>query len=147
MLGARTLGTVPAMRTETLWSIAAVTVGFLAGPTAGAFMAHRIPEVGWFALLTIFFVCALAPPLVLIFQAAGGQYTAMVRTWSLFFFFALFVAAVGASAFAVSAATAAVEPASLVFLAAGLGLLISLGTIKLMLLKKSAKKDVSADAD
>lgn len=134
------LGALGAMRTEKLWSIAAVTVGLLAGPTVGSFIANRIPEVGWVALLTIFFVCVLTPPLVLIFQAAGGQYAAMVRTWSLFFFVALFIAAVGASAFAISAATTAVEPASLVFLTAGLGMLVSLSTIKLMLLRKSAKK-------
>jgi hypothetical protein len=128
------------MKTETRWSIATVVSGLLAGPLTAPLFGSQIPEVGWVALLTICVGFMLVPPLVLFFQAAGGQYTAMVRTWSLIFFFALFIAAAGASGFAVSATAAAVEPAALVFLAAGLGLLVSLSAIKLLLLKKSAKK-------
>jgi hypothetical protein len=129
------------MKTERLRSIAAATLGLLSGPLAGPFIADRIPDVGWLPLVIIFSGCLLVPPLVLLYQAAGGQYLAMVRTWSALFLFAVFVAAAGASALVVSAATAAVEPASLVFVAAGLGLIASLSGIKLMLLRKRATKD------
>ncbi len=129
------------MNNERLRSIAAATLGLLSGPFAVPFIADRIPDVGWLPLLIIFSGCLLVPPLVLFYQAASEQYAAMVSTWSTLFLAAVCVTAAGASALAVSAAITAVEPASLVFVAAGLGLVVSLGGIKLMLLRKRANKD------
>jgi len=127
------------MKTGPALSIVAATAGLLCGPMAQPWVANRLPDLGWSALLIVFVACALAPPVVLMLLAAGEHYQAMVRSWTAFFFCALFIVAAGASAFVVSAYTKAIDPSSLVLFACGLGVLASLYFVKLALLKTRSK--------
>jgi len=128
------------MKSGSALSIVAATAGLLCGAAVQGLVTHGFPSLGWSALLMIFIVCALAPPVVLMLLAAGEHYKAMVRSWTAFFFVAVFILATGVSVFLVSAYTEAVGPSSLVLFTCGLGFLTSLYFVKMALLKAGSKK-------
>lgn len=128
------------MKMNLILGIVAAIVGLVSGPSVTDAIVNRFADIGWFTIVVMFLLAALVPPATLVLLSMSERYIAMARSWSVFFFIAVFLIAAAASSLALSAGADWTSPSSYLLFAWGFGLLSILSLIKLWLLRIGAKK-------